>query len=194
MKRLVSLFLVIITLVLILCSCQIGDTRYILVCANSIVGPYVTLLELPTKDAGGETTLEFWIGEYVTESDYQAYDKVFQGFLGEGYKAIEGGNEPASEYYVRYRVDNYPHIYSPRKGILEIEITDPEVMVYGLTTESSLDEFADAFEALGADVTKSDSVVRAKIGDVWFRLYIPRRNGVPMISVSTQAPGAVMID
>ena len=77
--------------------------------------------------------------------------------------------------------------------MLEIKITDPKVKVYGLTTESSLDDFEDLFDSLGAKVSRYDSGVNARIDEVWFRLYTPK-NGIPEITISTQATGVVLID
>lgn len=189
MKKIVCLVLVLTAVICCLASC---DARYIPVAGFTVVGPYVTVLELPTKELGGETTLEFWIGENLTDNDISGHTKVYDGFLGEGYGLDE--NKELPKYYVRYTVDNYPKIDSFRQGVLQIKITDPEVKVYGLTTETSLEDFEELFTSLGTSmVIKNDTGVRAKIGEVWFSLNTPT-NGVPYITISTRATGAVMID
>ena len=82
MKKIVCLVLVLTAVICCLASC---DARYIPVAGFTVVGPYVTVLELPTKELGGETTLEFWIGENLTDNDISGHTKVYDGFLGEGY-------------------------------------------------------------------------------------------------------------
>lgn len=192
MKRVISSILLLVVLVLCLASCQ--STRYLPVFGVDIIGPYFTVFELPTKELGGETTLEFWIGEYVTEDDYDGYATCYSGFYGAGYEPSNTSETIPTEYYVKYRVGRYPTVDSPRKGVLEIIISDPDVKVFGLTTESGLDEFEKIFISLGATVTRYETVARAKLGDVWFKLDYPLRNAVPYITIGTSATGAVHID
>lgn len=191
MKKVVSLVTLFAVVLIFFTGCQ---TRYIPIFAVDTMGwPYFTVQKLPTKELGGETTLEFWVGEYVTERDFKDHAKVYGGYLGEGYELDDEGYI-ASEHYVKYRIDNYPHVLALRQGILEIEVTDPEVKIYGLTTESSLDEFVELFESLGATyVTKHTTTASAKIGNAWFKLYKPNK-GPAEFSISTQATGVVIID
>ena len=192
MKRVISSILLLVVLVLCLASCR--STRYLPVFGVNILGPYFTVFELPTKELGGETTLEFWVGEYVTEKDYEGHATYYEGFYGEGYEPDDKSEFVPTEYYVKYRVGRYPTVDSLRKGVLEIVISDPEVKIYGFTTESSIDEFEEVFTSLGATVTRYETVARAKLGDVWFKLDIPLRGGVPYITISTHSTGVVDID
>lgn len=194
MKRVICLILSFATLLFCLCSCKM---RYLPVYGKAMDMPYFVIQELPTKNAGGETTLEFWIGEIVREEDYEGHDKVYDGFLGKGYTDVVLGVTARTEKYVHYTVRNYPKVDSKTMGITQIEFTDPEVKVYGLTTESSLEEFAEVFEALGAEVNKSNNVVNAKLGDVSFQL--SKVKGVtgdylPKIRIRTRQSGIVYID
>lgn len=195
MKRIICLLLTFATLLFCLCSCKM---RYLPVYGKAMDMPYFVIQELPTKNAGGETTLDFWIGEKVSESDYEGYTTVYDGFLGKGYaEDVLSSASVRTEKYVHYTVRNYPKVDSKTMGIVQIEFTDPEVKVYGLTTESSLEEFAEVFEALGAEVNKSDHVVNAKLGDVSFQL--SKVKGVtgdylPKIRIRTDQSGIVCID
>ena len=191
MKKIICLAVVLSVLLLTLCSCK---TRYIPVWGESIVGDYFVILELPTKNAGGETTLEFWIGEKVTESDFDGHTKVYNGYLGKGYDDSVTLGITSTDYYVHYEVSSYPKVDSETKGILRIEITDPEVMVYGLTTESSIDDFAEVFEALGAKVDKYEGGANAKIGDVWFQLRKSTERRIAKITIDTDQTGIVCVD
>ncbi len=190
MKRIICLILIVLIISFGIFPFRIGKTRYILVCAIDMIDmPYITIRELPTKNAGGETSLEFWIGEYVREKDYEAYHKVYDGFLGKGYDSME----PA-DYYVHYEVGVYPHVYSGKRGITEITITDPSVTVFGLTTESGIEDFAAVFEELGAESSIGDNYVNAWIGDVRFRYFNGGGKKLPYISIKTEATGVVYID
>ena len=197
MKRIICTLLISGMLSFSLCSCNM---RYIPVYGEDMAGmTYFVTKELPRKNAGGKTTLEFWIGETVDESDYEGHALVYDGFLGEGYPAdvLLGTSTSTTDYYVHYTVRNYPKWDSKTSGIVRIEITDPSVKVYGLTTESSLDEFAEVFEALGAKVDKSKSTVNAKLGDVSFQLNKIKGltgDGLPKIRINTDQTGLVYFD
>lgn len=191
MKRFISLAVTVSIILLCLYSC---NTRYIPVYGENIIGPYFHIIELPKKEAGGETTLEFWIGDKIVESDYQNHTNVFNGFLGEGYELDPDNQNGFPKFYVRYIVENYPSIDSKTKGVTEIVITDPYVKVYGLTTMSSIYEFADAFEKLGATVSISDNLVRARLNDACFTLRGSTKNSHPVITISTDQVGIVNID
>ena len=197
MKRIICTVLIFGMLSFSLCSCNM---RYLPVYGEDMTDMnYFVIKELPRKNAGGETTLEFWIGEIVNEKDYEGHAIVYDGFLGEGYPAdvLLGTHTNTTDYYVHYTVDNYPKWDSKTSGIVRIEITDPSVKVYGLTTESSLDEFAEVFEALGANVTKYKSSAAAKLGDVYFLLEKIKGlsgDGLPKIRINTDQTGGVDFD
>lgn len=196
MKKIICTILLSVMLLLSLCSCKM---QYLPVFGEAMDMPYFVIQELPRKNVGGETTLEFWIGDIVDESDYEGHAIVYDGFLGEGYSEDVklGTATHTTDYYVHYTVCNYPKVDSKTSGIVRIEITDPSVKIYGLTTESSLDDFARVFDALGAKVSKSEYNVNAKLGDVWFQLSKLKGltgEGLPKIRINTDQMGIVHID
>ena len=191
MKKIISLAVVVSVLLICLFSC---NTRYVPVYGESILGPYFDILELPTKKAGGETTLEFWIGEKIVERDYENHEKLNNGFLGEGYKLNPDNPNELPEFYVRYVVERYPEVFSKTKGVTKIEITDPNVMVYGLTTESSLDDFKEVFEDLGAGVSVSVKAATAKLNDAVFELRVATIYSHPIMIISTEPSRAGIVD
>ena len=194
MKKIICTVLIFVMLLFSLCSCKM---RYLPVYGEVMNDTYFVIQELPRKEAGGETTLEFWIGEIVEESDYEGHAIVYNGFLGEGYSEDVLLGAHTTDYYVHYTVDNYPKVDSETSGILGIQITDPSVQVYGLTTESSIDDFAEVFEALGAEVKKLENKVNAKLGDVSFRLTKSKgitKDGLPKINIHTNQMGIVCIN
>ena len=196
MKKIICTILLSVMLLLSLCSCKM---QYLPVFGEAMDMPYFVIQELPRKNVGGETTLEFWIGDIVDESDYEGHAIVYDGFLGEGYSEdVKLGTATyTTDYYVHYTVSNYPKVDSKTSGIVRIEITDPSVKIYGLTTESSLDDFARVFDALGAKVSRSEYNVNAKLGDVWFQLSKLKSltgEGLPKIRINTNQMGIVHID
>ena len=102
---------------------------------------------IPEKPA--DTSLEFWIAEDVSSvdfSDYYARGGVFGAheYYGKGYRPAEiseGNEDVLPQHYVLYTVGGYPDTSDDWNYIIQIQITDPEVLVYGLTCDSQLEEF-----------------------------------------------------
>ena len=68
-------------------------------------------------------------------------------------------------------------------------------MIYGLTTESSIEEFVDLFEKLGARfITKKDDYAMCWLGDVSFSLHLATKSRPAKIEIDTDATGVVLID
>ena len=97
-----------------------------------------------------DTNLEFWITEVVNYDSFveKGCTCVPAGifgaslYLGSKYELIEPANDNLyglPEYYVTYEVCGYPD-YSNHSAVTSIVITDPEVTVYGLTINSTLEE------------------------------------------------------
>ena len=107
-----------------------------------------------------DTTLEFWITQKVSEDDfrnhYQVYD-VFGAYeyYGYGYQPINiadnhFGTPP--EHCVIYTVSGYPDASDDFTHITRIDITDPTISIYGITCDSTFDEFDKTFTELGCDI------------------------------------------
>lgn len=124
-----------------------------------------------------DTTLEFWIAEDVSSvdfSEYYARAGVFgaKEYYGKGYGPVEiseGNEDILPQYYVIYTVGGYPDTSDAWNYITRIQITDPDVRVYGITCASSLEEFDETMEELGYKVRKdSDTRHTATMGKVRF--------------------------
>lgn len=110
-----------------------------------------------------DTTLEFWIAEKVPKEDFKDHysiDGVFGGyiFLGKDYHPIEIPEDnfrTQPEHCVANTVTAYPD-YSSNNGkfdtVTRIEITDPVNCIYGITCNSTLDDFVIVFNALGCQI------------------------------------------
>ncbi len=122
-----------------------------------------------------DTALEFWITEKVSREDFQehyCFEGVFGGliYLGKDYPPPETAEDHSlifPEHYVQYTVTAYPD-YSSNKGIFDtvtkIQITDPDVSVYGITCNSSLEEFDKVFTNLGCSIQDKGILHIAKSG------------------------------
>ncbi len=107
-----------------------------------------------------ETNLEFWIAENVDNVDFSKYNFFnvagARGYYGTGYIPIydkdHGVIDP--EFYVQYTVTGYPDVMDSTQHITTIKIKDPKVHVYGLTVESSFEEFEHIMEQNGFEVTR----------------------------------------
>lgn len=109
--------------------------------------------------------LEFWITENVEGVDWSGHDElaVFgaQEYLGLGYRALtdEGGWNPrAPDVSVSYTVTPYPDYSSGGQFVTLIRITDPAVAVYGLTVNSSLEEWDAVMREMGYKVSRVENI------------------------------------
>lgn len=132
---------------------------------------------IPEKPA--DTSLEFWIAQDVSSIDFSAYYEVFgwfgaRQFYGKGYypeSVDEEGNAVEPKHCVKYLVGAYPDEADGGQFIVKIDITDPNVGVYGLTCESAFDEFDNAMQERGYTITKETTVSHtATLGKVKFVL------------------------
>ena len=107
------------------------------------------------------TNLEFWIGdkvEFSDFSDYESKDGLMGGYqyYGKGYVPTldEHNQQVDPEHCVVYTITNYPDYSSPNLHISRIEITDPEIELYGITINSTPDDFKSAMSKNGFSVTE----------------------------------------
>lgn len=120
-----------------------------------------------------DTELEFWIGQDVAEVDWTGHE-CMPGFgictyLGEGYRPDRQGEWPPAR--VTYSVTAWPDYADGGYYITRIAITDPAVTVYGLTVNSTSQEFRRVMESRGYTVeTANENTVRAVWGDIIFSL------------------------
>lgn len=122
-----------------------------------------------------EHDLEFWIGENVDGFDFSGHEAkygIMGGFeyYGRGYAPTidEDGWQIDPEHCVIYTLTNYPDYSSNSLCVTRIEITDPAVRVYGLSTSSSAEEIKSVMTAKGFTVTESGTAVRAERDDFRF--------------------------
>ncbi len=109
------------------------------------------------------TFLEFQITENVENTDFSQYNRVSgwmgaKEYYGSEYSPVidSEGYETKPEYYVTYLVSAYPDYADGGQYITRIEITDPSVMVHGLTVESSFEEFESVFKAMDYETSVSE--------------------------------------
>lgn len=94
------------------------------------------------------TKLEFWIAENVDNVDWSKYQKKYgmmggQEYYGTGYVPTldEQGEQVDPEHCVIYTVTSYPDYADKAQHVTDIYITDPQIEFYGITLNTSFEEF-----------------------------------------------------
>lgn len=145
------------------------------------------------------TSLEFWITEDVKDRDWTGHDEIYgwmgaREFLGSGYKKNEDptGSNQHPEHYVSYVITAWPDYADGGEFVTDITVTDPDVTVYGLTIESTYEEFDAVFEPLGYELSWSDGAIETRVATkngITFRLtraVDDNPNVVPMFRISAE--------
>lgn len=108
----------------------------------------------PEKPA--DTTLEFWIGDPVTETTFSGFTERYglmggREYYGTGYVpgVDEGGQQTDPEQKVIYTVTAFPDYSSGKHAVTRITITDPAVTVFGLNCSSAAEEWDAVFREMG---------------------------------------------
>ena len=116
------------------------------------------------------TSLEFWITEDAKDRDWTGHDEIYgwmgaREFLGSGYKKNEDptGSNQHPEHYVSYVITAWPDYADGGEFVTDITVTDPVVMVYGLTIESTYEEFDAVFEQLGYELSWSEGAIKTRV-------------------------------
>lgn len=145
------------------------------------------------------TSLEFWITEDVKGRDWTGHDEIYgwmgaREFLGSGYKKNEDptGSNQHPEHYVSYVITAWPDYADGGEFVTDITVTDPDVTVYGLTIESTYEEFDAVFEPLGYELSWSNGAIETRVATkngITFRLtraVDDNPNVVPQIRISAE--------
>ncbi|MBQ2806140.1 MAG: hypothetical protein IJF08_03725, partial [Clostridia bacterium] len=142
-----------------------------------------------------DTNLEFWIAENVDNVDFSEYQEkygMFGGnqYYGKDYAPIvdEYGQQTDPEYYVLYTVTSYPDYSDRAQHITCIEITDPSVYVWGITVDTSLEDFERIVQEYGFEIeTTNDNSCIAKQGkytismghgNIMIRVEVENKDGI----------------
>ena len=119
--------------------------------ADEYEKPPVSVLAPEPED----TTLEFWITENVENVDFSQHNEIYgwmgaREFYGNGYSSTkdEDGNDVKPEHYVTYLITAYPDYADGGQYVTRIDITDPSVSVYGLTVNSTIEEYDAVFRKM----------------------------------------------
>ena len=110
-----------------------------------------------------ETALEFWIAENVDGVDFSKYQIKYglmggTEYYGTGYVPTvdEHGQQIDPEHCVIYTVTSFPDYSDKEQHVTRIYITDPEVEFYGITVNSSFEDFENKIKAQGFEITTSN--------------------------------------
>lgn len=121
-----------------------------------------------------DTTLEFWVVQDVSNVDFREYYKVPYVFgadvyYGKGYlpaDIIEGSEVIQPEHCIVYTVTAYPDYSSGGQFVTRIAITDPQISIYGITCNSTLQDFDKTFENLDCSIQDKGLLHIATYGKV----------------------------
>ena len=132
----------------------------------------------PTEEMQGD--LEFFILEDLSRQpgggvpDRKAFAEIYGMFGGTMYTplryavklndhGIVNGKEDLPREYVLYTVTGYPDVLDSKQYVTGVEITDPAVHVFGITTEASAEEFMAAVTACGLKAVTPKNMSAADI-------------------------------
>ena len=139
MKKIVALILLLCTVTLMFSSC--GSEK----------------IEKPE-----DTNLEYWLLDKPNKKEWTQLtylERATDQYLAQGYEAVvdENGDVRRPESCVVYYIQNYPLAdFGIAKRISRIEITDPNVYIWGLTLNSDREEIEATLRNNGFIVTSSD--------------------------------------
>lgn len=103
-----------------------------------------------------DTNLEFWITESWSSEDFKNKGCTYlpgwfgaEEYLGSAYELIEDeeGHKEVPDIHVKYLRSGYPDARDSWK-VTHIEITDPTIVVYGLSMNSSKEEVKNRMKEL----------------------------------------------
>ncbi len=110
------------------------------------------------------TNLEFWIGENVDDFDFSGYQEkygLFGGreYYGTGYVPThdDGGMQIDPEHCVIYTVTSFPDYSSGKSHITRIYITDPAIEFYGISLNSTHEDFERLMKKQGFEITATSA-------------------------------------
>lgn len=141
------------------------------------------------------SSLEFWITEDVGNVDFSEHSEIYgwmgaREFYGKGYapSTDEDGRTVPPRHYVSYHISAYPDYADGGKYVTAITITDPTVTVYGLTVNSSFEEYDAVFRDMGYVIEVKETAggrwfIAKKYGDISFYFDEDAGNGDPKLTI-----------
>lgn len=120
-----------------------------------------------TKPAG----LDFWICEDAAGADFSGFNEIpglvgAREYVNARYRlppAEADGFQDYPEKYVSYKISAWPDLADGGEYVTQIVITDPSVKLFGVTVESTIDEFIEAMTAAGFSVREQSSGANVSI-------------------------------
>lgn len=146
--------------------------------------------EIVVPERPEDTTLEYWLTDVFPTEDMENHDEIpgifgARLFLGKDYKALnaDDGNKLLPEIYVYYLAGSWPDEINYGRYITKIEITDPEISVYGITIESTYEDFDKVFSDMGYEIKKDKIYHEAVLGRFSFCL---KKTSVPKLILKAE--------
>lgn len=113
-------------------------------------------------------------------------------YYGKGYSPAKDdeGNDVKPEHYVTYVVSAYPDYADGGQYVTRIEITDPNVTVFGLTVNSTDEEFDSVFHEMGYTLSKKvytgQYALSAKKDNISYTLSVGTESGERILTIQAE--------
>lgn len=143
-----------------------------------------------------DANLEFWITQNVEEINFSQYIEIegwygAKQYYGIGYQPVIDDTGPCDpEHFVKYLVTAYPDYADGGQYITKIEISDPDVTFYGLTTNSSFEEFDKTFQKKGYEISSPELYPGVPHPDI----HTASKNGITFTLNKTSLPSLITIN
>lgn len=143
-----------------------------------------------------QTSLDLWILQNVYEKNWSDYTEVpdwmgAREFYGKGYtpEISDDGIFTDPEYCVKYLVTAWPDYADGGQYITQIVITDPKVTFWGLTVESTVEQFDSVLTPKGfLYVTEKDLDEGTEYKAAWvgrsYSVTLKKQNGKCVVNIS----------
>lgn len=153
-----------------------------------------------------DTSLEFWITQNVENTDFSSHNEIYgwmgaREFLGKGYSTVadEYSNQVKPLHYVSYIITAYPDYADGGEYVTQIDITDPTVSVYGLTVNSTIEEYDEVFRKMGFVISVEHRgehriFTAEKYGEISFIFDEMNGKGTPMLTIKAKVTNREGID
>ena len=114
-----------------------------------------------------EHNLEYWIADRIIGADFDTHIEKYglmggREFYGKEYIPTidENGRQVDPKHCVIYTVTSFPDYSDWEQHVTSIEITDPKITFYGISLESSFEEFEEIIQKQGFVITGSSQRYR----------------------------------
>jgi hypothetical protein len=142
-------------------------------------------------------SLDFWLLDKFDKEYFEGRNSSNpyvggSAYLDDAYEFTvnEKGQKVNPEHYVEYVFGAYPDVSSRTRGIIRINVTDPDVVMFGVTLKTEMIPAINSLIRNGFTITHvSDGGVRAKCGSYYLNFYF--NDEIQLYIIQTNKNGIV---